>query len=140
MLGRVINKLSEGDAHIPYRDSKLTHLLCESLGGNSKTTLICTARQAEQHTDQSLQSLRFAQRVKKIKNKAKSNIIKSPEEMMNLIEKLKKERFILKKKLDLIKLNPEDLESILEMDNSVLENTDFAGGENMDGTLQMAPG
>ena len=44
MLGRVINKLSEGDSHIPYRDSKLTHRLCESLGGNSKTTLICTAR------------------------------------------------------------------------------------------------
>lgn len=59
-LGIVINKLSEGDSHIPYRNSKLTHLLSESLGGNSKTTLICTASRRMQHTDESVQSLRFA--------------------------------------------------------------------------------
>jgi len=41
-LGRVILALSNGEAHVPFRDSKLTHLLKESLGGNSKTTLICT--------------------------------------------------------------------------------------------------
>ena len=41
-LGRVINALSNHEKHIPFRDSVLTHLLKESLGGNSKTTLICT--------------------------------------------------------------------------------------------------
>ena len=43
VLSLVISKLISGEPHIPYKDSKLTHLLSESLGGNSKTTLICTA-------------------------------------------------------------------------------------------------
>jgi kinesin family protein 5 len=43
-LGRVISCLSTGESHIPFRDSKLTHLLKESLGGNSKTSLICAVR------------------------------------------------------------------------------------------------
>ena len=42
MLGMVINALTEGRPHIPYRDSKLTRVLQESLGGNSHTTLIIT--------------------------------------------------------------------------------------------------
>ena len=48
-LGRVIKALSMGEKHVPFRDSKLTHLLKESLGGNSKTTLICTASRKETH-------------------------------------------------------------------------------------------
>ena len=49
-LGIVINKLAEGGkGHVPYRDSKLTHLLQESLGGNSKTTLICTISRNRRH-------------------------------------------------------------------------------------------
>lgn len=73
-LGLVIQKLSDGEDHIPYRNSKLTHLLAESLGGNAKTTLICTCRRAQNFIDESIQSLRFAQRVKTIKNKANANI------------------------------------------------------------------
>lgn len=77
-LGRVINCLSKGESHIPFRDSKLTHLLKESLGGDSKTTLICTIRRQYAHVEESIQSLKFAQRVKTIKNKANLNIQKSP--------------------------------------------------------------
>ena len=74
-LGIVINKLAEGKkGHVPYRDSKLTHLLQESLGGNSKTTLLCTVSKNSRHLEESIQSLKFAQRVKKIKNKANTNI------------------------------------------------------------------
>lgn len=73
----VIKALSEGKPHIPYRNSKLTQLLEESLGGNCKTTLVCTASRLSQHLEESVNSLRFVQRVKKIKNKAQTNIIKS---------------------------------------------------------------
>lgn len=77
-LGRVILALSKGEQFVPFRDSKLTHLLKESLGGNSKTTLICTCRRSYAHAEESIQSLRFAKRVKTIKNKAVSNIQRSP--------------------------------------------------------------
>lgn len=73
-LGRVITSLSKGESHIPFRDSKLTHLLKESLGGNSKTSLICAVRRQYIHREESVQSLKFAKRVKTIKNKANLNI------------------------------------------------------------------
>ena len=87
-LGRVILALSNGEGHVPFRDSKLTHLLKESLGGNSKTALICTCSQKQQHFEESFQSLKFAQRTKLVKNKAVTNIVKSPEQMRILIIKL----------------------------------------------------
>ena len=48
-LGRVIEALGKGQTHLPFRESKLTHLLKESLGGNSKTTLICTVSRHRRH-------------------------------------------------------------------------------------------
>ena len=67
MLSNVINKLAEGKkAHIPYRDSKLTRYLQNSLGGNSYTTIICTISPASMNFYQTLSTLRFAQRAKKV--------------------------------------------------------------------------
>ena len=54
--------------HIPYRDSKLTRFLSNSLGGNSKTAIICTVSPAAMNFYQSLSTLRFASRAKKINN------------------------------------------------------------------------
>ena len=45
MLGRVINDLTSGSGHIPYRDSVLTRILQPALGGNAKTAIICTVTQ-----------------------------------------------------------------------------------------------
>lgn len=90
-LGLCINKLTEGSAHVPFRDSKLTYFLKESLGGNSKTTLVCTASKQLIHLEESLQTLQFARRAKRIKNKAVANALKSPAEMNQLIRKLKEE-------------------------------------------------
>jgi DNA-binding winged helix-turn-helix (wHTH) protein len=50
----VIKELSEGKDHISYRNSKLTTLLRESLGGNSKTTLICTVSRKGFYLDESI--------------------------------------------------------------------------------------
>ncbi|CAD5114844.1 DgyrCDS3880 [Dimorphilus gyrociliatus] len=73
-LGNVISALVDGrSTHIPYRNSKLTRLLQDSLGGNSKTVMIANMGPADYNYDESLSTLRYANRAKNIKNKAKIN-------------------------------------------------------------------
>ncbi|XP_024286224.1 kinesin-like protein KIF3B [Oncorhynchus tshawytscha] len=73
-LGNVISALVDGKStHIPYRDSKLTRLLQDSLGGNAKTVMVATLGPASKHYEESLTTLRYANRAKNIKNKPKIN-------------------------------------------------------------------
>ncbi|XP_053365916.1 kinesin family member 3Cb isoform X2 [Clarias gariepinus] len=73
-LGNVISALVDGkNSHIPYRDSKLTRLLQDSLGGNSKTVIVATIGPTSCHYEETLATLRFANRAKNIKNKPKIN-------------------------------------------------------------------
>lgn len=73
-LGNVISALVEGKTnHIPYRDSKLTRLLQDSLGGNTKTLMIAAISPADFNFDETLTTLRYAARAKKIKNKPRVN-------------------------------------------------------------------
>ncbi|KAJ3392907.1 hypothetical protein HDU92_008129 [Lobulomyces angularis] len=68
-LGNCISKLSdpkEKDNHIPYRDSKLTRILQNSLSGNSLVGVICTISARERNKEESLSTLKFAQRIKNI--------------------------------------------------------------------------
>ncbi|KAK9792731.1 hypothetical protein WJX73_010908 [Symbiochloris irregularis] len=68
-LGKVINALAEGLAHVPYRDSKLTRMLQDSLGGNSRTVMIACVSPADINLEESLSTLRYASRARAIKNK-----------------------------------------------------------------------
>ncbi|XP_011304610.1 chromosome-associated kinesin KIF4 [Fopius arisanus] len=68
-LGNVISNLGENAAHIGYRDSKLTRLLQDSLGGNSITLMIACVSPADYNMEETLSTLRYADRAKKIKNK-----------------------------------------------------------------------
>ncbi|GMF09424.1 unnamed protein product [Phytophthora lilii] len=74
-LGSVMNALTSGHAntHIPYRDSKLTRLLQDSLGGNSETTLLVCASSSSYNSEETVSTLRFGTRAKNIKNKPKVN-------------------------------------------------------------------
>eukprot|EP00047_Mylnosiga_fluctuans_P018442 m.71067 g.71067 ORF g.71067 m.71067 type:complete len:1220 (-) comp7618_c0_seq1:135-3794(-) len=73
-LGNVISALVDGKAkHIPYRDSKLTRLLQDSLGGNTKTLMVACLSPADNNYDETLSTLRYANRAKNIKNKAVIN-------------------------------------------------------------------
>ncbi|XP_076013720.1 kinesin family member 3Cb [Genypterus blacodes] len=73
-LGNVISALADGrSTHVPYRDSKLTRLLQDSLGGNAKTVMIATVGPSHKSHDESLATLRYASRAKKIKNKPRIN-------------------------------------------------------------------
>ncbi|TAQ86834.1 hypothetical protein B7494_g4857 [Chlorociboria aeruginascens] len=87
-LGMVINNLTDGkSSHIPYRDSKLTRILQESLGGNSRTTLIVNCSPSSYNDAETLSTLRFGMRAKAIKNKAKINAEISPAELKALLKK-----------------------------------------------------
>ena len=78
--------------HIPYRDSKLTRLLQDSLGGNTKTMMVACLSPADNNYDETISTLRYANRAKNIKNKPKIN--EDPKDAMlreyqEEIEKLK---------------------------------------------------
>ncbi|XP_073358335.1 uncharacterized protein [Aegilops tauschii subsp. strangulata] len=78
-LGNLINILAEISQsgkpwqHVPYRNSKLTFLLLESLGGNAMLAMICTVSPSESCKSETLSTLRFAQRAKAVKNRAVVN-------------------------------------------------------------------
>ncbi|KAG6015803.1 Kinesin heavy chain [Claviceps pusilla] len=87
-LGMVINALTDGkSSHVPYRDSKLTRILQESLGGNSRTTLIINCSPSSYNDAETLSTMRFGTRAKSIKNKAKVNAELSPAELKMLLKK-----------------------------------------------------
>ena len=89
-LGNVINSLTDGTSrHVPYRDSKLTRILQESLGGNSRTTLIINCSPSSFNDAETLSTLRFGTRAKTIKNKARVNVELSPAELKLLLKDAK---------------------------------------------------
>lgn len=72
-LGRVITALVEGNSFVPYRDSKLTRLLKESLGGRAKTCIIATVAPTAPCLEETCSTLEYAYRAKNIKNKPEVN-------------------------------------------------------------------
>ncbi|PBK96876.1 kinesin heavy chain [Armillaria gallica] len=87
-LGMVINALTDAKVkYIPYRDSKLTRILQESLGGNSRTTLIINCSPSSYNEPETLSTLRFGIRAKSIKNSARVNTELSPLELKGLLGK-----------------------------------------------------
>ena len=87
-LGKVIKALTDKKInHIPYRESKLTRILSESLGGNSKTCLVVTCSPHPFNTDETISTLRFGTRARTIKNNAKVNREYTIPELKRLLEK-----------------------------------------------------
>lgn len=72
-LGGVINALAESKPFVPYRNSKLTRLLQESLGGNSATIMVANVSPADYNAEETIGTLRYASRAKKIQNKVVRN-------------------------------------------------------------------
>ena len=119
-LGNCIMALTKKNKpHVPYRDSKLTFILRESLGGNTKTTLLIACSPHSFNLEETVSTLRFGQRAKAIKNKVKINAQRSVAELELIVKKLTKEVKVLKKystrlEQELSKLHVEglDLEAI----------------------------
>ncbi len=94
-LGRVINALVDKSQHIPYRESNLTRLLQDSLGGRTKTCIIATLSPAKSNLEETISTLDYAFRAKNIRNKPQINQLVSKKTLLREftaeIEKLKSE-------------------------------------------------
>jgi kinesin family protein 5 len=102
-LGKVIVALTDKKvSHIPYRESKLTRILSESLGGNSKTLLIITCSPHPYNDSETLSTLRFGARARNIKNAPKVNKEYTVAELKRLLEKSEEKIEALKKHIKIL--------------------------------------
>ena len=85
-LSRIISLVAEGkkekQTHLPFRDSKLTRILQNSLGGNSRLAIICCVTPSLTHADENIQTLRFGQRAKKMKNRVVKNVVEGNQQSL----------------------------------------------------------
>lgn len=106
-LGNVISALVDGKTqHIPYRDSKLTRLLQDSLGGNTKTIMIAAVSPASDNYEETLSTLRYASRAKFIKNKPIINEDPKDALLREYAEEIKKLKDMLEGKIPQGSYNP----------------------------------
>ncbi|XP_022050559.2 kinesin-like protein KIF6 [Acanthochromis polyacanthus] len=137
-LEQVIIALSEKNrSHIPYRNSMLTSVLRDSLGGNCTTTMIATLAVDRRNLDESISTCRFAQRVALIKNEA---ILNEELDPALLIAHLKREVQSLKEELAMVtaeqrddQLTEEEIQKLEEQVKAFLDDTD------PDFTLSLGP-
>jgi hypothetical protein len=110
-LGNVISSLVENtnrmiagrkEVHVPYRDSKLTRLLQDSLGGNSQTMMLACVSPADSNFAESISTLRYASRARKIQNKARVNM-EDPAITQAEVQRLRKQLARLQTELDLLR-------------------------------------
>lgn len=135
-LGHVIKSLTKDAEHIPYRDSKLTRILQDSLGGNFKTNLIVTGSPHSSQLEETISTLKFATRAKTIKLNFKMNLKNSPAQMNRIFGTLKEElkdtkESLLKYKFVISKIRLQLQEQIIKQEhlgvlndetNSIIEN------------------
>ena len=116
-LSNVINKLSQNNkSFVNYRDSKLTRLLQTALGGNSKTSIICTMVDDNIHYSETLNTLHFGMKAKNVKTTVKAN------EVVNDKGKIAMENQALRNKIKMLEKLINDKKSLKDKENNNLEN------------------
>lgn len=98
-LGNCINSLADGQKHVPYRDSKLTRLLKDSLGGNCYTIMIANVSPSSMSFEDTYNTLKYATRAKKIQSNVKRNVVRvdmNVDQYLKLVEDLRTENAMLK--------------------------------------------
>uniref|UniRef100_A0A8C5IDH5 Kinesin family member 4A n=1 Tax=Junco hyemalis TaxID=40217 RepID=A0A8C5IDH5_JUNHY len=125
-LGNVISALGEENkkgGFVPYRDSKLTRLLQDSLGGNSHTLMIACVSPADSNLEETLNTLRYADRARKIKNKPIVNVDPQAAELHQLKQQVQQlQVLLLQAHGGTLGLAPsESLQSLMEKNQSLQE-------------------
>ncbi|XP_052893601.1 kinesin-like protein KIF18A [Anopheles moucheti] len=108
-LGNCINKLADGLKHIPYRDSNLTRILKDSLGGNCQTVMIANISPSSLTYDDTYNTLKYASRAKKIRTTVRQNIVPSNVPKEFLIKKVNEQA----EEIERLKAKVADLEEQL---------------------------
>jgi microcompartment protein CcmL/EutN len=141
-LGNVISVLGEDNPtnkvkHVPYRESKLTRLLQDSLGGNSHTLMIACVSPGDSSMEQSLNTLRYVDRARKIKNKPVVNKLNSnPTSVQqqynvakfqerNTPNKMSQSELELKRKAELLSKEKKEQERLNERDKLLQEKVEL---------------
>ncbi|XP_074003231.1 chromosome-associated kinesin KIF4A [Numenius arquata] len=130
-LGNVISALGDENkkgGFVPYRDSKLTRLLQDSLGGNSHTLMIACVSPADSNLEETLNTLRYADRARKIKNKPIVNLDPQAAELHNLKQQVQQLQVLLLQAhggtlpVSINSMAPsENLQSLMEKNQSLME-------------------
>ncbi|XP_041500938.1 chromosome-associated kinesin KIF4-like [Microtus oregoni] len=131
-LGNVISALGDDKkgSFVPYRDSKLTRLLQDSLGGNSHTLMIACVSPADSNLEETLNTLRYADRARKIKNKPIINIDPQAAEVNHLKQQVQQLQVLLLQAHGgtlpgSINVEPsENLQSLMEKNQSLIEENE----------------
>eukprot|EP00941_MAST-03F_sp_MAST-3F-sp1_P002821 g2821.t1 len=130
-LGNVIKALTTRKRHVPYRDSKLTRILQDSLGGNCKTTMVIACSSSSYNEVETLSTLRFGVRAKAIRNRVTARVEYSVEdykkmlrEHKHLLERKTRRIRLLEKTLERAKVKIPTIENdIIEKDKESLNST-----------------
>eukprot|EP01083_Nonionella_stella_P044273 119263_1 len=141
-LTTAVSYLSRGQKP-GFRDSPLTHILKDSLGGNSKTIMLVTVSPHIYNRGETIRTLRFASTAKKVKNKAKINAQKSIIALKKRIKELERENNKLRQQVIILKKNNKKLndEMILKLDTHTDEKIDEKLGDDIsDEIIEMNSG
>ncbi|KAL7620208.1 Kinesin- motor protein [Parahypoxylon ruwenzoriense] len=129
-LGRVINALVDRSSHIPYRESKLTRLLQDSLGGRTKTCIIATISPAKSNLEETISTLDYAFRAKNIRNKPHVNQLINKKtllkEFTHEIERLKSELIATRQRNGVYLPNDTYEEMTVESESRRIQNEEQA--------------
>ncbi len=98
-LGKVIQLLAQGSSFVPYRDSNLTRLLQDSFSGGTKTVLIATVSPSQHNIEETISTLKFADRAKNVMQRVKRQEVNAYEDA--IINKLQREITFLKEVLNM---------------------------------------